>query len=63
MTALSVKDKVTVWEEGDLRARTQLELTLSDTQTVHIEAVKSAEEMWMQLMLVKEEQCRLGILS
>ena len=60
-----MKDKVTVWEEGDLRARTQLELTLSDTQTVHIEAAncKSAEEMWMQLMLVKEEQCRLGILS
>jgi len=36
---------------------------LSDVQMVHIVGAKSAEEMWKQLMLVKEAQGRLGILS
>ena len=54
--------KVTAWEEGDSRARTQLELTLSDAQMVHIAGAKSAEEMWKQLTLVKEARGRLGIL-
>ena len=34
--------KVTASEEGDSRARTQLELTLSDAQMVHIVGAKSA---------------------
>jgi hypothetical protein len=42
--------KVTTWEGGDSRAQTQLELTLSDMQIVHIMGAKSAEEMWKQLM-------------
>ena len=52
--------KVTAWEEGDSQARTQLELTLNDMQMVHIMGAKSAEEMWKQLMLVKEVWGRLG---
>ena len=35
--------KVTAWEEGDSQARTQLELTLSDMQMVHIVGAKSTE--------------------
>ena len=55
--------KVTTWEEGDSQAQTQLELTLSDAQMVHIAGAKSAEEMWKQLTLVKEAWGRLGMLS
>ncbi|PBK59422.1 hypothetical protein ARMSODRAFT_854691, partial [Armillaria solidipes] len=51
------------WEEGDGRAQTQIELTLSDSQMIHIAGAKTSAEMWMQLKLVKEARGKLGILA
>lgn len=56
-------EKIQKWEEGDGRAQTQIELTLSDTQMIHIAGAKTAAEMWKQLKLVKEARGKLGILS
>ncbi|KAF7333956.1 hypothetical protein MSAN_02397600 [Mycena sanguinolenta] len=51
------------WEELDGKAQTQIELTLSDSQMVHIAGAKTAAEMWSQLKQVKERGGKLGILS
>ncbi|KAF7377310.1 hypothetical protein MSAN_00151500 [Mycena sanguinolenta] len=51
------------WEELDGKAQTQIELTLSDSQMVHIVGAKTAAEMWSQLKQVKERGGKLGILS
>ncbi|KAJ7198371.1 hypothetical protein GGX14DRAFT_666744 [Mycena pura] len=42
------------WMELDGKAQTQIELTLSDGQMVHIAGAKTAAEMWLQLKQVKE---------
>ncbi|KAF8167009.1 hypothetical protein K438DRAFT_1616246, partial [Mycena galopus ATCC 62051] len=42
------------WEELDGKGQTQIELTLSDSQIVHIAGAKTAAEMWKQLKQVKE---------
>jgi hypothetical protein len=51
------------WEELDGKAQTQIELTLSDSQMVHIAGAKTAAEMWSQLKQVKERGGKLGVLS
>jgi hypothetical protein len=51
------------WEELDGKAQTQIELTLSDSQMVHIAGAKTAADMWKQLKQVKEKGGKLGILS
>ncbi len=56
-------EKITKWEEGDGRAQTQIELTLSDSQMIHIAGAKTSAEMWTQLKLVKEARGKLGILA
>ncbi|PBK71767.1 hypothetical protein ARMSODRAFT_1072250, partial [Armillaria solidipes] len=42
------------WEEMDGKVQTQIELTLSDMQMIHIMGAITAAEMWKQLKLVKE---------
>ena len=56
-------NELTKWETGDQSAQTQIELTLSDAQMIHIAGAKTAAEMWEQLKLVKEARGQLGVLS
>ncbi|KAK0232761.1 hypothetical protein IW262DRAFT_1422633, partial [Armillaria fumosa] len=51
------------WDETDGKAQTQIELTLSDSQMIHIAGATTAADMWKQLKLVKEARGKLGILS
>ncbi|KAK0220049.1 hypothetical protein IW262DRAFT_1273196, partial [Armillaria fumosa] len=55
--------KIWQWEEMDGKVQTQIELTLSDMQMIHIAGTITAAEMWKQLKLVKEARGKLGILS
>jgi hypothetical protein len=57
------KKQMERWEELDGKAQTQIELTLSDSQMVHIAGTKTVAEMWKQLRQVKERGGKLGILS
>jgi hypothetical protein len=56
------KKKIERWEELEGKAQTQIELTLSDSQMVHIAGAKTAADMWLQLKQVKERGGKLGIL-
>lgn len=62
LTAEEMKGMQT-WDETDGKAQTQIELTLSDSQMIHIAGANTAAEMWKQLKLVKEARGKLGILS
>ncbi|KAF7341435.1 hypothetical protein MVEN_01880600 [Mycena venus] len=53
------KKQIERWEELDGKAQTQIELTLSDSQMVHIAGAKTAAEMWTQLKQVKERGGKL----
>jgi hypothetical protein len=57
------KKQIERWEELDGKAQTQIELTLSDSQMVHIAGARTAAEMWTQLKQVKERGGKLGVLS
>ncbi|KAK0209435.1 hypothetical protein IW262DRAFT_1281621, partial [Armillaria fumosa] len=62
LTAEEMKG-IQTWDETDRKAQTQIELTLSDSQMIHIAGANTAAEMWKQLKLVKEARGKLGILS
>src|SRR5271168_2698603 len=51
------------WRNGDAKARTQIELAISDAEMIHISGATTASEMWKQLSQVKESKGRLGILA
>ena len=51
------------WHEGDAKARTWIELAISDTEMIHISGATTTREMWEQLTMVKESKGRLGILA
>ncbi|KDR73973.1 hypothetical protein GALMADRAFT_69683, partial [Galerina marginata CBS 339.88] len=55
--------EISEWEDNDARAQTQIELTLSDPQMIHIAGAKTAAEMWTQLKTVKEPRGTMGIIS
>ncbi|KAF8219238.1 hypothetical protein L208DRAFT_1553561, partial [Tricholoma matsutake] len=40
------------WRDGDAKARTHIELVISDAEMIHISGADSAREMWDQLALV-----------
>ena len=49
--------------EGDAKAQTQIELTISDTEMIHISGAMTVREMWHQLTMVKESKGKLGVLA
>ena len=51
------------WVEGDAKARTWIELAISDAEMVHVIGASTAKAMWDQLCTVKEPKGRLGILA
>lgn len=53
----------TRWREGNAKARTNLELAISDSEIIHIIGATTASEMWKQLTMVKESKGKLGVLA
>src|SRR5665213_3494839 len=51
------------WKEGDAKARTRLELSISDPELIHISGATTASGMWKQLTQVKESKGKLGVLA
>jgi hypothetical protein len=51
------------WKDGDTKARTRIELVISDSEMIHIIGAMSANKMWKQLTLVKESRGKLGVLA
>src|ERR1700678_3027125 len=47
------------WRDGDAKARTQMELAISDAEMIHISGAITASDMWKQLSQVKESKGRL----
>lgn len=56
-------EKIKTWKARDGQAQTQIELSISDAEMVHILQAQTAKEMWDQLCAVKEPRGALGILS
>ncbi|EJD34165.1 hypothetical protein AURDEDRAFT_76417, partial [Auricularia subglabra TFB-10046 SS5] len=51
------------WDIGDSKARTRIELSVGDSEMVHLTGAETAREMWEQLIQVKEARGRSGILA
>ena len=51
------------WKEGDAKARTRIELSVGDSEMIHLSGASTAKEMWSQLSMVKESKGRLGVLA
>lgn len=51
------------WMVNDAKARSQIILTLSDAEMIHISGATSARQMWTQLQAVKESKGKLGIMA
>jgi hypothetical protein len=51
------------WKEGDAKARTRIELSVGDSEVIHLSGASTAKEMWSQLSMVKESKGRLGVLA
>jgi len=51
------------WAKGDAKVQTRIELTISDAEMIHISGAMTAQEMWDQLIMVKESKGRLGVLA
>ncbi|PFH44707.1 hypothetical protein AMATHDRAFT_167602, partial [Amanita thiersii Skay4041] len=57
------KEKEKAWIEGDSKARTQIELAVSDSELDYLAGAATAREMWEQLCNAKEAKGRVGIMS
>lgn len=51
------------WDGRDTKARTQIELTIGDSEMVHILGAKTSKAMWDQLKMVKEARGTLGMMA
>ena len=56
-------DAIVKWQEGDAKAWTQIELSIRDSETIHLSGATTACQMWSQLSMVKESRGRLGVLA
>ena len=50
------------WKEGDAKAHTRIELSIGDSEMIHLSGAVTAHDMWNQLSLVKESRGCLGVL-
>lgn len=62
-TKPSASADAAIWEKGESKARTRLELAIGDSEMAHIIGTKTAFEIWERLCQVKEAKGRLGILA
>ncbi|KZV95302.1 hypothetical protein EXIGLDRAFT_579670, partial [Exidia glandulosa HHB12029] len=51
------------WDDGDAKTRMRIELTVGDSEMVHLTGAETARQMWEQLSQVKEARGRPGILA
>ena len=58
----SEEKAIKTWTEGDHRAQSRIELSIGDSEMVHIIGATTASQMWKQLTLVKEPRGKMGIL-
>ena len=58
----SEEKAIKTWTEGDHRAQSRIELSIGDSEMVHIIGAMTASQMWKQLTLVKEPRGKMGIL-
>ena len=56
-------DAIVKWQEGDAKARTQIELSIGDSEMIHLSGATTACQMWSQLSMVKESRGCLGVLA
>ena len=56
-------DAIVKWQEGDAKARTRIELSIGDSEMIHLSGATMACQMWSQLSMVKESRGCLGILA
>ena len=49
-------DTVEKWQEGDAKATTQIELSVGDSEMIHLSGTIMAHDMWNQLCTVKESR-------
>ena len=57
------KEAIKTWEKRDKKARTRIELAVTDSEIVHLLGMDTAREKWQQLCTVYESQGRLRILA
>lgn len=55
--------KMSTWGAKDGKAQSQIVLTVSDTEMVHLSGATTAKAMWDQLRTVKEPKGKLGIMA
>ena len=48
------RDALQKWKNGDAKARTRIELSIGDSEMIHLSGANTAWEMWSQLVMVKE---------
>ena len=51
------------WPEADMKACTRIELSIGDSEMIHLSGAVTARDMWNQLSLVKESRGCLGVLA
>ena len=51
------------WREGDAKARTRIELSIGESEMIHLSGAVTARDMWNQLSLVKESRGCLRVLA
>ena len=51
------------WKNGEVKARTRIELSIGDAEIIHLTGTNTAKQMWDQLVMVKEPKGCLGILA
>jgi hypothetical protein len=57
------KEALLKWKEGDAKARTRIELSIGDSEMIHLSGANTARDMWNQLTMVKKARGRLGVLA
>ena len=56
-------DAIVKWQEGDAKAQTQIELSIRDSEMIHLSGATMACQMWSQLSMVTESRGHLGVLA
>ena len=49
------------WKEGDIKAHTRIELSVGNSEMIHLSGAVAVRDMWSQLSMVKEVRGRLGV--
>ena len=56
-------EAIAKWKDGDAKTRTRIELSLGNSEMIHLNGAITAKDMWRQLSMVKESMGRLGVFA